>query len=359
MRLADRYIIKEFIKPFFISLLIFIFLYLLIQFLDELGDILKEGQKLYPLFRNYLFQVPSVFVQLSPIAILLSSLLVLGTFSRYHETIAFQVAGISLYRIFLPFLLLGFLLSGISFLINDRIVPPLSLKIEKNEKMIPEITFYTKEKILWAKLFDTEEEALSDLQILSYSDGALQRIINAKRAQYLNPVRDASLNGVNKEVWILKNGISRQFDRQGNCISQSEFNSLKIDLRLSPETLLTGYRKAEQLSFNELLFYLRRLKKDGLYPAAQLVDLHSKTAVPLINLFVLFLGLPFLLSFHLPANRFFGIGFSIIVCFLYYWIFSLGIALGKERLLYPFLGAWFANFLFGTIGLFLLAFVRR
>ena len=348
MRLADRYIIKEFIKPFFISLLIFIFLYLLIQFLDELGDILKEKQKLYPLFRNYLFQVPLVFVQLSPIAMLLSSLLVLGTFSRYHETIAFQVVGISLYRIFLPFLLLGLFLSGISFLVNDRIVPPLSLKIEKNEKMIPEIAFYTKEKIVWAKLFDTEEDVLSDLQILSYSDGTLQGIVNAKRAQYLN-----------KEIWILKNGINRQFDRQGNCISQSEFNSLKIDLHFSPETLLTGYRKAEELSFNELLFYLRRLKKDGLYPAAQLVDLHRKTAAPLINLFVLFLGLPFLLSFHLPANRFFGIGFSIIVCFLYYWIFSLGIALGKERLLCPFLGAWFANFLFGTIGLFLLAFVRK
>ena len=345
----DRYITREFIKPFFISLLIFIFLYLLIQFLEESGDILKEKQKLYPLFKNYLFQIPSVFVQLSPIAILLSSLFVLGTFSRYNETIAFQVAGISLYRIFLPFLLFGFLLSGISFLVNDRIVPPLSLKIESSgEKKLSEITFHTKEKMLYAELFDREKGVLFGLQILSYSDGALQKIINAKSALYSD-----------KEVWILKNGISRQFNRQGRRISQSEFNSLKIDLKLSPETLLTGYRKAEQLSFNELLFYLRRLKKDGLYPAVQLVDLHSKTAVPFINLFVLFLGLPFLLSFHLPANRFFGIGFSIIVCFLYYWIFSLGIALGKERLLYPFLGAWFANFFFGTIGIFLLAFVKK
>ncbi len=364
MRLADRYIIKEFIKPFFISLLIFIFLYLLIQFLEDLGDILKEKQKLYPLFKNYLFQVPSVFVHLSPIAMLLSSLFVLGTFSRYNETIAFQVAGISLYRIFFPFLLLGFLFSGISFFINDRIVPPLSLKIEKNEKKIPEITFYTKEKMLYAKLFDREERALFDLQILSYSDGALRRIINAQKALYLNPVRDASrikygINGVNKEIWILRNGISRQFDRQGRCISQSEFNSLKIDLRLTPKALLTGYRKPEQLSFNELLFYLRRLRKDGLHPAAQLVDLYSKTAVPFINLFVLFLVLPFLLSFHLPASRFFGIGFSILACFLYYWIFSLGIALGKEGLLYPFLGAWFANFFFGTIGGFLLVVVRK
>ena len=344
----DRYIVREFIKPFFISLLIFTFLYLFIQFLQDLGGVLKEKQKLYFLLRDCFFQIPLVFVQLSPIAVLLAALLVLGTFSRYNETIAFQVAGISLYRIFLPFLLTGLLLSGISFLVNDRIVPPLSLKIERAEKKVCGLTFRAKDKMLYAKIFNQEKKTLFDLQILSYADESLDRIINAKKALHIS-----------KETWLLENGISRNIDRQGESISQCEFNSLKIDLGVSPETLLINYRKTEQLSFKELLSYLHKLKKDGLYPTIQLVDLHTKIASPFINFFVLFLGLPFLLSFHLPASKFFGVGFSLLGCFLYYWIFSIGIALGKEGLLYPFLSAWFANLSFGTIGFSLLIFVRR
>ncbi len=38
----DRYIVREFIKPFFISLLIFTFLYLFIQFLQDLGGALLK-----------------------------------------------------------------------------------------------------------------------------------------------------------------------------------------------------------------------------------------------------------------------------------------------------------------------------
>ena len=344
----DRYITREFIKPFFISLLTFIFLYLFIQFLQGLGGVLKGKEKLYFLLRDCLFQVPLVFVQLSPIAVLLASLLVLGTFSRYNETVAFQVAGISIYRIFLPLLFAGLLLSGISFLVNDRIVPPLSLKIESGKKEVHGLTFRTKDKMLYAQLFDQEKKTLFDLQILSYVDESLDRTINAKKA----------LN-ISKETWLLENGIIRQFDRQGENISQHEFKSLKINLEVSPKILLTNYRKTEQLSFKELLSLIRKLKKDGFYPAIQLVDLQSKIALPFINFFVLFLGLPFLLSFHLPVGKFFGVGFSLLGCFLYYWIFSIGIALGKEGLLYPFLSAWFANLSLGTIGVSLLIFVRK
>ncbi|HCG77078.1 MAG: hypothetical protein COZ37_01585 [bacterium (Candidatus Ratteibacteria) CG_4_10_14_3_um_filter_41_18] len=348
MKITDRYIAKEFIKPFFISLFIFIFLYLLVQFLGELGDALKEKQKLYLLFKNYLMRIPSVFVQLSPIAILISFLLVLGGFSRYNEIVAFGTSGISLHRILLPFLVFGFILSGISFFVNDRIVPPLSLKIEKSEEKVSNLTFRTKEKMLYARLFDKKKGAFFDLQILSYENRTLKRSLNAKESFYLH-----------NETWILKDGISRNFDGEDNCISQNKFDSLKINLGINPETLLIGYRKSEQLSFSQLLSYLRKLRSDGIYPAVQLVDLHAKIAFPLINLIILFLGLPLFFSSHLPTNKPFGIGFSILACILYYWIFSLGIALGKEGLLYPFLGAWFANFFFGAIGLFFLASMRR
>ncbi len=348
MKITDRYIVREFVKPFFISLLIFIFLYLLIQFLQNLGGAVKEGGKLYLLLRDCLLQIPLIFVQLSPLAVLLSSLLVLGIFSRHNEIIAFQVAGISIYRIFLPFLLIGLFLSGISFLVNDRIVPPLSLKIERSENEISGITFRTKDKMLYAQLFSQKEKVLSGIQISTYSTKYPAKIINAKKAVYID-----------KEIWLLKNGISRRIDQQGNYISQHKFNSLKINLGVNPETLSTNYQKTEQLSFKKLLSYTQKLKEDGLYPRIQLVELQNKIAFPLINFFVLFLVLPFLLSFHLSASKFFGVGFSILGCFFYYWIFSLGIAMGKEGLLPPFLSAWFANISLGAIGLSLSVFVRR
>ena len=151
MKRIDKFILTAFTGPFFLILLVVIFI-LVMQFLwvyiDELvGKGLSVG-----IVAEFLFWASCTVLPLAlPLATLLSSMMTIGQMGENNELIALKAAGVSILRIMAPILIASVFISiGTFFIINDLVPEAYNqiftlrddIKRTKNEIKIPSGTFY-------------------------------------------------------------------------------------------------------------------------------------------------------------------------------------------------------------------------
>jgi lipopolysaccharide export system permease protein len=123
--LVIRTYIGPFVMTFFISLFI-----LLMQFLWKyVDDLVGKGLEWY-IIAELLFYASATFVPLAlPLAILLSSIMTMGSLGENYELVALKSAGISLTRIMKPLVFISLLFVLSAFYFSNNIFPVANLKM--------------------------------------------------------------------------------------------------------------------------------------------------------------------------------------------------------------------------------------
>ncbi len=128
MKKLDKFIIKAFIGPFFLTFAVVVFIFLtqtIIKYFEYLvGKGLGGGVFAELLFYFSLNTVPIAL----PLAVLLSSLMTYGNLGEHYELTAIKSAGISLVRVLFPIFIFSILLTFAAFWFNNRVVPKANLK---------------------------------------------------------------------------------------------------------------------------------------------------------------------------------------------------------------------------------------
>ena len=144
-RTLHRYVIREFLKIFGLSLSSLILIYVVVLFFQKMNLFSRYNAPFHLIFVYFLYKIPEVTFQFTlPYAILLATLLTLGTLSRHSEVTAMKAGGVSLYRITFPLLLIALMISFFSFLRNEYLVPityqktqyPLDVQVEKKSQRV-------------------------------------------------------------------------------------------------------------------------------------------------------------------------------------------------------------------------------
>lgn len=120
---AYGYIANEFIVSFLVSFSFFFFVFFVNQLLLLAEDILQKDVPLPAVAQLVFYSLPSIIALSVPFATLVGTLMAVGRLSADNEIVALRASGFSLKRIFYPVLLLAFMLSGISFVVNDILLP--------------------------------------------------------------------------------------------------------------------------------------------------------------------------------------------------------------------------------------------
>ncbi|KAF0206620.1 MAG: putative permease, partial [bacterium] len=113
-RIIDRYIIKEILPYFFLSLLLLtaiIFVHEANRFSELFVIFSRRGLSNRPLLLLVISLLPSILVFTLPISLLLGILLGLGRMASDSELIVLRAGGIGRWRLLLPVLLLALLVS--------------------------------------------------------------------------------------------------------------------------------------------------------------------------------------------------------------------------------------------------------
>lgn len=123
-------VLRSYLGPLILTFFVAVFI-LLMQFLWKyIDDLVGKGLEWY-IVLELLFYASSTFVPLAlPLAILLSSIMTFGNLGEHYELVAMKSAGISLWKIMHPLIVLTIAISGIAFYFSNNILPVANLKFK-------------------------------------------------------------------------------------------------------------------------------------------------------------------------------------------------------------------------------------
>lgn len=137
MKLIDKYILKQIILYSLLCMGMFVFVLVVGKAIRDGADLLVIGKvSLLMVAELLLMLVLYVINYALPLGFLTSILLVLGRLSAQREIVAMKASGISVYRIALPILILGFVGTCLSAFINAYYAPYAKTTYMENFKKV-------------------------------------------------------------------------------------------------------------------------------------------------------------------------------------------------------------------------------
>jgi lipopolysaccharide export system permease protein len=123
MKRLHLYIIKRFIGPLIVTLFISLFV-LLMQFLwVYLDDLVGKGLEWNIIVEFLIYTLAMLMPMALPLSMLLASIMTFGDMGENNELLAMKAAGISLFRIMKPVIVLSVLLSIGAFQFSNTVIP--------------------------------------------------------------------------------------------------------------------------------------------------------------------------------------------------------------------------------------------
>ncbi|RLE06049.1 MAG: LPS export ABC transporter permease LptF [Candidatus Aminicenantes bacterium] len=357
--ILDRYIIRRFFWLFALIFLGLLILFVIITFFERI-DRVYEHQKPLSLFLQYIwFRLPEFIHYVLPMAALTATLLTFGLMSKFNEVTAAKACGISLYRLIVPLVILGVLISGLSFYLQESILPAANKKQEQLWNRIndlPPRTYsqvdqrwvmsQTRQKMYYYRYFDPLAAAFSQIMIFEFNptSWSLKRQWSARKA---------ILKG---RKMLLSQGWVREFKDKG-ATTFKEFERVSISPVEDKSYFIKERKVPEQMTFRELKKYIHDIRSQGFSTRRFEVDLQSKLAFPLACLVMVLLALPFSFSMG-RRGALVGLGISVVIAMIYWGAIGIFRGLGYIGYLSPFLSAWTPPLLFSAIALYLVFSLR-
>lgn len=124
----DTLILKSFIGPFIITFFISLFILLMQTVWKYIDDLVGKGLDFGTIGLFLFYMSATLLILAMPIAILISSIMTFGNLGESFELVAIKSSGVSLLRFMRPLIWVSVLLSGITFLFANYVIPYANLK---------------------------------------------------------------------------------------------------------------------------------------------------------------------------------------------------------------------------------------
>ena len=363
MKKLDIYIIRQFISTLSMTLMGFVSVILVVDLIENLDRFIDNSVPAGVTLKYYIYAIPW-FINLGlPMSMLISTVFTVGVLAKRNELTAMKSNGISLYRIAVPITTIGFIVSLVSFELDNRWVVKgnkVRYDIErqymkrkarvKTQKEIRNIFLQKNEMnhISLAK-FRPETNSGNNITFISLDDGIVTKRMDGKTVKWIDSLK----------VWSVKNYSIRDFDINGsvkNTIISK--NDTIIELNFSPEDITQQSKKPDEMSFGDLTARIKQLKENGVDSTKWEVDRYFKISFAFTNFIIVLFGIP-LVVVRPKGGLSFGAGMGIFVIFIYYVFIKLGMSIGYSGITSPIVAAWMGNVLFFIGGILLLVFVRK
>ncbi|MGA3284567.1 MAG: LptF/LptG family permease [Verrucomicrobiota bacterium] len=367
----DRYLFRELLAPLAYCLGGFLIFWISFDAFKSLPDFQDDKLQLSDIIVYYFAMTPEFIVTVLPIALLLALLYALTHHARHNEITAMRAAGVSLWRVCLPYLIVGFLASIALFVLNEFLVPHntdwanriLNRHVQKPEDLETQNRFTdfvnAREHRLWhfSEYRVKTTEMLKPIVSWTLTNNA-PRLLTADRAIYTNGVW--TFFGV-KEFEQASLTAQPLPSRQINVLAMPQFTEtpreIESEIKINEYQGFRASRRPD-IPLADIVAYLR------LHPDLSRADsswlltkLYGRLAAPWTCLVVVLIAIPFGAASG-QRNLFFGVAGSIFICFTFFVLQQVGLALGLGGRLPPWLAAWLPNLIFGVAGLWMTARVR-
>ena len=363
MKRLDLYLIRQFLTILGISILGFTCIFLIVDLIENLDRFIDNTVPWNIVSKYYVYTVPWFFNIALPMSMLIATVFSVGLLVKRNEWTAMKSSGISLYRIAIPLIIIGIIISYASFEFENRVVSSgnqvrsaieqkyIKKKSRRKMKYVYNDVFLQKKEKIHIALgkYKVRQKSAEGVTILSMSEGIILKRIDAKKITWIDSLKR----------WAASEYSVRTFDENGYEINVSipKSDSL-IQIDFTPDDILKQGKLPDELNYNELTERIVQLKENGVKTTRWEISRYFKISFAFTNLIVVLFGLP-LVVIKPRGGLTFGAGMSFLVIFFYYAFIKFGQSLGFKGVLEPMVSAWIGNVVFSIAGLLLLFFTRK
>ena len=376
MRLLDRYLLRELLVPLGYSLCGFLILFVFGNLFNGLGEFQRKKLRAGDIveYYCYLIATPDFLGIVVPIALLLALLYCLTNLARHQELTAMRAAGVSLWRLCLPYLGVGILASLFLSALNELWLPdsaeeaeqvlnrrlPLSGGLRRNQVRNFGFTNARDHRTWQIGLYDIDTGEMIHPQVhWTLPDGS-RRWLDAERAVPVNGVWTFYNVRENKEGPGADSLLVPSAPT--NMLAFPEFSEtpeqIKSEINITKGLSLLAKNNTD-VPVAQILNYLRWHPQPA-DPARLYTQLHGRLAAPWTCLVVVLIAIPFGAAFG-RRNVFVGVASSLVICAVYYVLRLVGLTVFSGAHVAPWLAvlaAWFPNLSIGMVGLLMTSRVR-
>ncbi len=354
MSIITRYMLSEILKFMLIILAVLVMIYLVVDFFEKIDNFMEGGVPLHRLLVYFLLKLPFIISQMVPLCILLSVIVCFGLMTKYHELIALRSGGVSIFFLFIPILYLGLIFSILQFMLSEVIVPLTVAEANKiwREEVKKKAAVVSKGRNIWLKgnrmiihikYYNPAKKIISGITLYNFdSHFRISRRIDAKKGVY------------RKGKWVLYHTMQQKLNADNHTYTVSFHDKSVQKLELAPDDLQRVVKKSEEMSFTELLAYIKRVEREGYDATLYKVDLYAKIAFPFVCVIMTIAGTALATRNMINENMPITIAAGVGIAFLYWTLHSLLVSLGYGEVLRPVVAAWMTNFIFLASGAFFL-----
>ena len=354
IKILDRYILKEILKNVGICLLIFVFIYLTIDFFQKIDDFLEAKISVSVVLKYFFLKLPFIINQMCPVALLIAVIVSFSLMKKYRELIALKASGISIRRIYIPAICLGFFMVIASFLLSELLIPYTSSKAEalwikevrkgryRRFFRRRHIWYRGKNSIYWIERFDGRKMFMEKAVFYFFDKGFhVRKRIQARWVFWKN------------SRWVSKDVIVQEKRKGKRGYDIQRLDELILNIPETPRDFLRPVRKPEEMNYWQLKKFAKEIEREGYDARRYFVDTYMKLSFPFINLVVVLIGIPASLKIKRESISI-SVSAGILICALYIFFMGVFRSLGISGIIPPFVAAWMTNIIFFLYGMHLM-----
>jgi lipopolysaccharide export system permease protein len=354
----DRYLLREWLRVFLVTLVGFPILVIVIDLTDKLDTYMSRGIGRGAVALSYVFDLPEKMFQVLPVAVLFATVFTVGALGRHSELTAAKASGISFHRLVRPLfaaagaaLLAGLLLGEIAPVASSRRAELLGDKAIRSTTSRYNFVYRADRGWVYAiRSLELRTREMSDLLLEREGTGSGYPtiVLAAQRAVYTD-------TATVRPRWMLHRGTLRYLaGNEPGGEAAFEFDSLQSrTLRERPVDLLAEPKSPDEMRYGELRRYIEALTRSGSNAKKLQVELALKIAIPFICLLIALFGAPLAISTP-KSGAAWGVAASLATTFIVLLMFQLAKAVGSGGVLPPLLAAWTPNILVAVAAVYLL-----
>lgn len=347
--IISRHLVREFLRAFGLAMATFIAIFVIVEFFDRVDTFLRNEASAGAIIRYFLFKLPMVVTQVTPVAVLAGGLVGLGLLARQNEFVAMRACGVSIWQITAPLVVVAGLISVVVLAWNESVVPYSARRAHAVENLEirkrgidrifagREVWFHGRAGFYNIDRVSPRRQALYGLTVYQLTpDFRPWRTIEAE---------SASWDGTR---WQLLGVRTREFGDDGVRELPRAPDGFEL-----PETL-EEFRavsvEAEELSYGMLRRQIEDLQRKGVDTSESWVDLHLKLALPAASLMMILIAAPMAAAGTRVGSIAASMAVGFVIGFGYFVVVAFARALGQTGALPPAIAAWSGNAVFALIG---------
>jgi lipopolysaccharide export system permease protein len=345
MKTLNRYIALIFLKNCVLSLVALSTLFLFQGILGDIFDRVYSGDQIVV---YYLLNLPKIVVQMMGPSVLLATVFTLSGLARTNELVACFSVGVGVKQLAMLFLSIVFIFSCLVLIMEDRILPPTFKKRTsyywREMRKRPDFFLDIKQDKIWyrsqdlifnLKRFDAKEKTIHGMSVYSFDDDfRVRQVVDAERAEFT------------AKGWRLMDGTVTIFPPEEAFPQTTRFKEKAIEIEETPHDFQEIDKEVDGLRLKELYSYIKRMKRAGADTSGYEVKLHSRISLSFIPMVMCAIGIPFSMRGRRSGGVARDLGLCLAVTFFYWLFYSVGLSLGTNGALPPWVAAWFPSVVF-------------